>query len=107
MAATEGFRKVISLANPQGRYAPIANYFLGLALVNRIIATDKEAETQKSCDLARQVETMTAEAEQALALGAPYIDGAGASQKGTYEQLKGYLPTLKPRTASMVRVYCK
>ncbi len=107
VAASDGFRKVIALANPQGRYAPIANYFLGLSLVNRIIATDKEAETQKSCDLARQVEAMTAEGEQALALGAPYIEGAGASQKGTYEQLKGYLPTLKPRTASMVRVYCK
>jgi tetratricopeptide (TPR) repeat protein len=105
--AAEGFRKVITIANPAGRYAPIANYFLGLSLVNLIVAADKEAESQKSCDGARQVEAMTAEGEGALAKAQPYIDGPGAGQKATHAQLKGYLGGLKARTASMIRVYCK
>ncbi len=105
--AAEGFRRVAASANPAGRYAPIANYFLGLSLVNLILAADKEAEAQKSCDGARQVEAMTTEGDGALAKAQPYIDGPGAGQKATHEQLKGYLNGLKARTASMIRVYCK
>ena len=96
------------MASPQGRYAPIANYFLGFALVNLIIPADKQAESQKSCDAAKQVETLTAEAEAALAGGAAYIESpSGATQKKTYDQLNGYVAGLKPRTASMLKVYCK
>lgn len=106
-AAADGFRRVNSVANPTGRYAPISNYFLSLALVNLIIAADKEAEAQKSCDVARAVEALITEGEDALVKGLPYIEGAGTSQKGTYDQLKTYLGGQKPRTASMIRVYCK
>ncbi len=106
-AAVDGLKRVVSLANPAGRYAPIANYFLGLALVNKMIVADKQAETEKSCDIAKQVDAMSGEADTALGLAQPYIDGPGASQKAIYDQLKGYLPTLRPRTASMIRVYCK
>ncbi|MDZ4863680.1 MAG: hypothetical protein SGJ01_09570 [Gemmatimonadota bacterium] len=105
--AADGFRRVITIANPQGRYVPIANYFLGLALVNLIIPADKEAEAQKSCDAARQVETLIAETEAALAGAPAYIQGSGASQSKTYDQLNGYLTSQKPRTASMIKVYCK
>ncbi len=105
--AADGFRRVIALANPQGRYAPIASYFLGLALVNLIIPADKEAEAQKSCDAARQVETLATETETALAAALPYIQGSGAGQLKTYEQLKGYIASEKPRVASMIKVYCK
>ena len=106
--AADGFRRVIVIASPQGRYAPIANYFLGFALVNLIIPADKQAESQKSCDAAKQVETLTAEAEAALAGGAAYIESpSGATQKKTYDQLNGYVAGLKPRTASMLKVYCK
>ena len=105
--AADGFRKVLAIANPQGRYAPIANYFLGLSLVNLIIPADKDAEAQKSCDAARQVETLTTETDAALAAALPYIEGNGASQKKTYDQLLGYIASEKSRTASMIKVYCK
>jgi hypothetical protein len=101
-AAASGLRRVVQLANPQGRYAPIANHFLGLALVNLISQTDPEAEKQKSCDLARSVESMTAEAETALAGAAGYPQQADARAR-----LLQYLGGLKPRTASMLKAYCK
>ncbi len=101
-AAAAGLRRVISLANPQGRYAPIANHFLGLALVNLISKADKEAEAGKSCDGAKSVESMTAEAEGAFGLASAY-----EAQKAARDQMVAYLTGLKPRTASMIRVYCK
>ncbi|MEO8635485.1 MAG: hypothetical protein ABI587_09450 [Gemmatimonadales bacterium] len=106
-AAADGFRRVITIANPQGRYAPIANYFLGLALVNLIIPADKDAESQKSCDATRQIETLIAETEKALAGATAYIQGTGASQSKTYDQLNAYITSEKPRTASMIKVYCR
>jgi tetratricopeptide (TPR) repeat protein len=105
--AADSLRVVKQLVNPAGRVAPIANYFSSLALVNLIVAKDQDAEKQKSCDLAREVERLSAEAEQSLAGAQPYVEGPGASQKGTWEQLTRYVSGLKPRTASMVRVYCK
>ncbi|MDH5283953.1 MAG: hypothetical protein OEW80_08725, partial [Gemmatimonadota bacterium] len=101
-AAASGLRRVVQLANPQGRYAPIANHFLGLSLVNLISQTDPEAEKQKSCELARSVESMTAEAEAALASASGYQQQADARTR-----LLQYLGGLKPRTASMLKAYCK
>lgn len=101
-AAATGLRRVVALANPQGRYAPIANHFLGLSLVNLISKADKEAETGKSCDGAKSVEAMTTEAETAFGLAGPY-----EAQKAARDQMIAYLTGLKPRTASMIRVYCK
>lgn len=105
--AVDTLRAIKALANPTGRLAPIANYYSALALVNLIVAKDQEAEKSKSCDAARAVETFTTEAEQSLAGSQAYVDGPGASQKGTWEQLTRYVSGLKPRTASMIRVYCK
>jgi tetratricopeptide (TPR) repeat protein len=101
-SAASGLRRVVAMANPQGRYAPIANHFLGLSLVNLISKADKEAETAKSCDGARSVEAMTTEADSAFVLAAPYAD-----QKGPRDQMIAYLTGMKPHTASMIRVYCK
>ncbi len=101
-AAAAGLRRVVALANPQGRYAPIANHFLGLALVNLISQQDKAAEAQKSCEIAKSVESMTAEAETAFGLATAY-----EAQKGPRDQMVAYLAGLKPRTASMIKVYCK
>lgn len=100
--AAEGLRRVVRLADPAGRYAPIASHFLGLSLVNIISGLDTEAEKQKSCDLARQVEGATTEAETALAAATAY-----EAQKEARTRLLQYLAGLKPRTASMIRVYCK
>ncbi len=101
-AAATGLRRVIAMANPQGRYAPIANHFLGLSLVNLISKADKEAEAGKSCDGARLVESMTTEADSAFGLAAAY-----EAQKPARDQMIAYLTGMKPHTASMIRVYCK
>jgi hypothetical protein len=45
---------------------------------------------------------MTAEAEGAFGLA-----GAYDAQKAARDQMVAYLNGLKPRTASMIRVYCK
>lgn len=99
-AAADGMRKVTALADPKGRYAPIANYFLGFSLLQQVAVTDQEAEKQKSCDLAKQEEAMTGEASAAFALAQGY-------QQENLNKFAKYLDGLKPRTASMIRVYCK
>jgi tetratricopeptide (TPR) repeat protein len=95
-------RAIIKLANPTGKVAPIASHFLGLALVNLIAVTDKQAESQKSCDLAKQIESMTGEAESAFSAAQSY-----AAQQQARDQMLRYISGLKQRTASMLRVYCK
>jgi len=101
-ALADSTRAIIRLANPAGKVAPIANHFLGLALVNLIAAADKEAEAKKSCELARQIETLTAESEGAFRAAESY-----AAQKQARDQMLQYVTGLKARTASMIKVYCK
>jgi hypothetical protein len=100
--AAGALRHVIQVASPQGRFAPIANHFLGVSLVQQIVPLDKEAERQKSCDTAKQVEQMSAEAATAFANASGYADRAQER-----EQLTQFLTGLKPRTGSMIKVYCK
>ncbi len=95
-------RAILALAAPTGRVAPIASHFRGLALVNIIAATDKEAEAQKSCDLARKMETMTGEAEATFAAAEGY-----AAQKDARDQMLKYLTGNRRRIDSMIKVYCK
>ena len=94
------------MLDPTG--AGIVNYYLALSLVNVIVAKDQEAEKGKSCDGARLVETLEAEADSALGGSESYIKSPnGAAQEKTWTQLRGYISGLKPRTASMIKVYCK
>ena len=93
-------RKVTTWADPAGRVYPIANYYLGLSILQQIAKVDPEAEKQKSCDLAKKEEGMAADAAQALKGGASYKpDDVAKFQK--------YLDGLKPRVASMQKAYCK
>lgn len=101
-AIADSTKAILALANPSGRVAPIASHFRGLALVNLIAATDKEAEAQKSCELARKMETMTAEAEAAFAAAEGY-----PAQKEARESMTKYLAGNKRRIDSMIKVYCK
>ncbi|HTS89995.1 MAG TPA: hypothetical protein VMG41_15985 [Gemmatimonadales bacterium] len=101
-ALADTTRAILKLANPAGKVAPIADHFLGLALVNLIATADREAEAQKSCDIAHNIESMSAEALQAFSAAAPY-----AAQQDARDKMVQYLTGLKPRTASMIRVYCK
>jgi tetratricopeptide (TPR) repeat protein len=101
-AIADSTRTILGLANPTGRVAPIASHFRGLALVNLIAAADKEAEAQKSCEGARRIETMSAEAVGAFGAAESY-----EAQKQARTQMLQYLSGLRPRTASMIKVYCK
>jgi hypothetical protein len=106
--AADSLRTVKKLINPSGRLSGIVNYYLALSLVNVIVAKDQEAEKGKSCDGARLVETLEAEADSALGGSESYIKSPnGAAQEKTWTQLRGYISGLKPRTASMIKVYCK
>jgi tetratricopeptide (TPR) repeat protein len=79
---------------------PNASYALGIATVVQISTMDAETEKQKSCEMARQEDALVQESLGALA--------AGRSVDTTrVDQYLGYLNSLKPRTASMIRAYCR
>jgi len=98
-AATH-LRSVIKTANPTGRFAPIANYYLGLIILQQIQKVDPEAEKQKSCDLANKEQAMLAEADAAVKGGTSYKPEDSA-------KFQKYVDGLKPRVASMLKAYCK
>ena len=61
---------------------------------------DPQAEKQKSCDLAKQEETLLNDAETALNAGQAVNPDAVAKNLGIIKQYK-------PRVASMKKAYCK
>jgi tetratricopeptide (TPR) repeat protein len=79
---------------------PNASYALGIATVVQISTMDPETEKQKSCEMARQEDTLVQESVGALAAGRS-VDATRVDQYLTY------LNSLKPRTASMIRAYCR
>ncbi len=98
-AATK-LRQVVATANPGGKIYPLANYYLGLSILQQIPPLDAQAEKEKSCEKAKQEESMAAEAEAAFKLAPP-------DQAQNLGQFQKYLDGLKPRIASMLKVYCK
>jgi len=100
LGAAELLRMAVSAANPAGKVQPAANYLLGLATLFQVPQIDPQAEKQKSCDLARQEETLLAEAETALTAG------RAVNQEAVDKNL-GIIKQYKPRVASMLKAYCK
>jgi predicted Zn-dependent protease len=98
--ASELLRLAVQAANPAGKVAPAANYLLGLATLFQVPQIDPQAEKQKSCDLAKQEETLLNEAETALTAGRT------ANQEAVDKNL-GIIKKYKPRVASMLKAYCK
>ena len=81
--------------------APAANYLLGLATLFQVPQIDPQAEKGKSCDLAKQEETLLGEAETAL-------DGRAQSvNPEAVDKNLGIIKQYKPRVASMLKAYCK
>jgi tetratricopeptide (TPR) repeat protein len=78
---------------------PNANWSLGLATVFQISKLDPETERQKSCEMARQEDALSQESLAALTVA--------RTIKPDVEQYIGYLNSLKPRVASMIRAYCR
>jgi predicted Zn-dependent protease len=99
-AAATKLRQVVATANPTGKIYPLANYYLGLSILQQIPPLDARAEKEKSCDLAKQEDAMAQEAEAAFKLSPP-------EQSQNLGQFTKYLEGLKPRIASMQKVYCK
>ena len=98
--AAELLRLAVTAANPAGKVAPASNYLLGLATLFQVPQIDPQAEKQKSCDLARQEETLLGEAETALTAGRT------ANQEAVDKNL-GIIKQYKPRVAAMTKAYCK
>jgi hypothetical protein len=98
--AAELLRAATKSANPQGKVFPAANYLLGLATLLQVPKIDPEAEKTKSCDLARQEESLLLESEQA------FTAGQAANPEVATRNLD-IIKKYKPRAASMVKAYCK
>jgi tetratricopeptide (TPR) repeat protein len=98
--AAELLRLAVQSANPTGKVGPASNYLLGLATLFQVPQIDPQAEKQKSCDLAKQEETLLAEAETALTAG------RSVNQEAVDKNL-GIIKQYKPRVASMLKAYCK
>ncbi len=98
--ASELLRLSVKNANPSGKVYPAANYLLGLATLFQVPQIDPQAEKTKSCDLARQEETLLAEADSALTAGQAVNQEAATKNLGIIKQYK-------PRVASMIKAYCK
>jgi tetratricopeptide (TPR) repeat protein len=98
--AAELLRAATKSASPQGKVYPAANYLLGLATLLQVPKIDPEAEKTKSCDLARQEESLLLESEQA------FTAGQTANPEVATRNLD-IIKKYKPRAASMVKAYCK
>ena len=98
--AAELLRSAVSYANPQGKVYPAANYLLGLATLLQVPQVDPQAEKKKSCDLAKQEAALLEESEKALTAG------QSANPEVATRNL-GIIAKYKPRTASMLKSYCK
>ncbi len=98
--AAELLRLAVQNANPAGKVGPASNYLLGLATLFQVPQLDPQAEKQKSCDIAKQMETLLGESETALTAG------RAANQEAVDKNL-GIIKQYKPRVASMKKAYCK
>ena len=98
--AAELLKMATGAANPSGKVYPAANYLLGLATLFQVPQIDPQAEKGKSCDLAKQEETLLNDAETALNAGQSVNPDAVAKNLGIIKQYK-------PRVASMKKAYCK
>jgi tetratricopeptide (TPR) repeat protein len=98
--AAEILRLAVQSANPSGKVGPASNYLLGLATLFQVPQIDPQAEKQKSCDLAKQEQTLLTDAETALTAG------RAVNQEAVDKNL-GIIKQYKPRVASMLKAYCK
>lgn len=98
--ALEASRSAAKLAPKGNQVNALANYVLGIAAVVSASKMDAEATSTKSCDMAKQMQTLIDEAGPALDLGRSINPGAVDKYK---QGVVGY----GPRLAQMQKVYCK
>jgi tetratricopeptide (TPR) repeat protein len=98
--ALEASRSAAKLSPKGSQVNALANYVLGIAAVVSASKLDAEATSTKSCDIAKQMQTLIDEAGPALELGKSINPDAVAK----YQQgVVGY----GPRLAQMQKAYCK
>lgn len=97
--AADLLRQAVKVA-PAAPFMPTANYLLGLATFFQVPALDTQAMAQKSCDLARQEDSLLKEAEAAFNLAKSAKPAESAQQLGVIEKYK-------PHTASLLKAYCR
>ncbi len=97
--AVTALRKAIEVAPAGSPVTTSANYLLGIAAFQRVVQLDPEAQRGKSCDIARQMETLLQESERAFTAGRE-------SNVAQTDQYMGYVRQYQPRAASMVKAYC-
>lgn len=98
--AAEMSRKAVAIAPPGGRVATNGNYILGLATALQLPKLDATIMEQKSCDLAKQSQSLVEEAGTALAAGQSVRPDAVAQ----YQKL---VESFRPRVESQVKAFCK
>ena len=100
ITAAQMLQLSVKTADPNGKVAAPANLLLGYADFFQVPKLDPEVEAQKSCDLARQEETLLNEAETAFTKGRSIKPEAA-------DKFLGYIAQYKPRAAALVKAYCK
>ena len=97
--AADLLRRVVTAA-PTAQFAPTANYLFGIATLQQVGAIDPEAERTKSCDLARQMQTLLGESKKAL-------ETSQASRPEESARYLGFVNQYTPRAQALVRAYCR
>ncbi len=96
-SAADLSRQCLTVAQAGGRITGSCNLILGVATLQLAGALDPETEKKKSCELAKQENDLVLESEKAL---------TASGQPAATEMMK-YVNQFKPRTASMIKAYCK
>lgn len=92
-------RQGVALA-PAASFNPTMNFLLGIADLQAAGAMDKATESAKSCEGARKMDQLLAEAEPALEKGKAFRAEEATKYLGNVQQYR-------KRTQSMVQSYCK
>ncbi len=98
--ASELLRRAAAVANPTGKIAAPANYLLGLASLAQVGGMDETVTKEKSCEGAKQMETLLLEAEKALEVGKSFQSEDAAKRLDGIQQYK-------KRINAMNKAFCK
>lgn len=90
----------VPAAGTDARIAPSANLLMGYAAIQTVGKLDPQAETAKSCDMARRMDAMLEESRSGFTLGRS-VNPAGA------DAMLPRIDQYKQRTQTMVRAYCR
>lgn len=97
--AADLLRKALQAA-PNASFAVTANYLFGIATLQQVAKIDPQAESTRSCDLARQMQTLLGESRTAL-------EAAQTARPAETERYLAGVTQYGPRVAAFVQAYCR